>query len=298
MQSFLQPHDGVCLLDQHTNYSWCPIHPLQLLPNVCTTTIIPNNPSLASRFPILSQYHYTPRGVPFTNQVERFYQYLKNKHHDYLQAIPAIKYELNDIELKPKPLTFATPRGTMIVEGAAGIEGELVVKPKNMNPNLIISANDIRHFSMQANTAKDNFITSFKIESFNPDKHTLTIGSSLSNSFTLTSTNIKLTIENANTIEIQASYTPDGAVQEINMNGYPFTLEIHMSYNFSGKATIYPNTNVAPAQSTHHWARDALLILGGGAIIIGSVILALPSGGSSLLGGGALIGGVVTLGAS
>lgn len=264
MLNYYPPNQGEYILEKLSGRRWCAIPPHMIHANMCVVVIVPasrhlqlladtsdrpdypgspaERPSYPTRpYPVLSQPGYVPHNQPWAAMTpQKFIHRVGNTAEKGLKYMPSFKYELNGVKIvlrmgKMVGDTF------VILEGSAGLTGEVLVKPREALNPMTLSGSNIRHFQMDSIEASQDLIRSLKIGKFNTEENPfLTLSSSLpeSDALVMTSTSISLKNE-GNTIAIEASCLPPDSPCEIK--GYlGLTMEVKMGYQFSGKASSYP----------------------------------------------------------
>ena len=195
--------------------------------------------------------------------------------------MPAIKYDLDGVAISMANI-FPAPRGGVtVLEGTAGLTGDLIIKPMHRTNNKTLSVNDLRTLNINAQSARDNFIRSLKIKAYQPGNPAIfTLGTSLSDRVNMRSTSVNITVSPTST-RLSASFNPTRPI-EVSNHSMGMTLELQMGYQFTGTATWRPNP-----PTPHPHASNATRLLVDSGIIVGSLVVTVLTGGTDLL----LVGG-------
>lgn len=264
---------GIEFLNKNTKFKWCTIHPSQLNTNICAAVIAP--PWANNNYCALNSFKYVPESHRFIHQPNTFAKFLTHEGK-MVKFIPAVQYDLKGITVNLPPIIYTRGISTMLLEGSISLEGNLLLRQIN-GVNLTISNSG--QISAIFQKTKDDFIASFKMKNYleNPCP-TLTIGNSLVDNLLLTSTNISVTPENANTLSVICSYNPQEFSKNYFLNSEKsLILETNIGYEFKGKMTM----NHSP--TTHHWLKSSAII-GGSLLGVAAIIFIIPTSGASLIG--------------
>lgn len=281
---YCSPSKGSNLLTKNTNIEWRSIQ--NLYPNICVATILPSNSHYSDRYPVLNQTVYVPkRSGSLISSPDRLYKYLHNSSQKALKVMPSVKYNLKGVKISMLK-SIPRPDGLWVIEGAASLTGEILVKPTAGRNPLALSVNDKSGRITLAGAAqvKNDFITSLKIDAcILEGKSSLTIGSSFTDKMLMTATSIQLIPESPYSIKIIATFVPKYC--EV-VTRFGLTLETQIGYEFSGKATRYSSPSTPHHLSTSFLAGSALIgvtilcvfaapeVITGSAIIAGSLLIA------------------------
>ena len=268
------------LLENNTTHQWCKIPTRQLKKNQCAVIVAPQDRVIKTT----PSTCYVPQNHPHISNRHKFIKTLKNKKGDILAALPAIKYDLDGIAISVGPSPFKVLGGVLVVEGKAGLTGDIIIKPKRRTNNMTLSINELRTLNMNAQVIRHDFIQSLKIKTYIPgSKPVFSLGTSFSDLVSMTSTSVALTISGTTT-QISANFNPTQPI-EITDHSQRVTIEAHMGYQFLGKATYYPSS-----PSSHPVTGRATHLLLDSGIILGTLIVTVFSGGTDLLlAGGAAV---------
>ncbi len=265
---------GIEFLNKNTQFKWCTIHPSQLSSNMCAAAIAPQWVS-NENYCALNSFRYVPESHRFIHQPRIFNKYLVNGK-ELIKFLPAVQYDLKGITINLPPIIQRRSGILTLIEGSIALEGSLLLREIN-GVNLTFSNSGQLNATFQK--TRDDFISSFKIINHLDGSHpTLTIGSSLTDKLLMTSTNISMTPENADTLIILCSYNPQELASSYFLNSEKnLILETNMGYKFKGKLTfIHSGTG-------HHLLRTSAVI-GGSLLAAAAIIFIIPTSGASLIG--------------